>query len=46
MYVNSAIQHSDDMTCEVTEGWTTGALMYLIFTITYLLHGAESSLRN
>jgi len=35
MKVNSAIQHSDDMGCEMTEGWTTGALMYLIFTITW-----------
>jgi hypothetical protein len=24
MKVNSAIQHSDDMGCEITEGWSTG----------------------
>ena len=35
MNVNSAIEDSDDMACEITEGWTTGALMYLIFTITW-----------
>jgi hypothetical protein len=31
--VNSAIEHCDDMACEINEGWITGALMYLIFTL-------------